>query len=116
MRFIFKTDYDQDIRLAKHGGHTFWYGVLGLALLVAPWAVPEYWLAQLTFVLIYATVGLDESDEFLRQNALIRDVWGPTAVPVCETLAGADHFSIVEGLAQPGARLHELALRLVSLR
>ena len=58
MRFIFKTDYDQDIRLAKHGGHTFWYSTLGLALLVAPWAVPEYWLAQLTFVLIYATVGL----------------------------------------------------------
>jgi branched-chain amino acid transport system permease protein len=25
MRFIFKTDYDQDIRLAKHGGHVFWY-------------------------------------------------------------------------------------------
>ena len=24
----------------------------------------------------------DESDEFLRQNQLIRDVWGPTAVPV----------------------------------
>ena len=28
MRFIFKTDYDQDIRLAKHGGHIFWYGLL----------------------------------------------------------------------------------------
>jgi arylformamidase len=65
---------------------------------------------------LFTTVGLDESDEFLRQNALIRDVWGPTAVPVCETLPGADHFSIVEGLARPGARLHELALRLVGLR
>jgi branched-chain amino acid transport system permease protein len=58
MRFIFKTDYDQDIRLAKHGGHVFWYGVLGLFLAVAPWALPEYWLAQLTFVLIYSVVGL----------------------------------------------------------
>jgi len=65
---------------------------------------------------LYTTVGLDESDEFLRQNALIRDVWGPTAVPVCETLPGADHFSIVEGLADPRGRLHELALRLVGLR
>ena len=44
----------QDIRLAKHGGHVFWYGLLVLALLAAPWLVPEYWLAQLTFVLIYA--------------------------------------------------------------
>ena len=58
MRFIFKTDYDQDIRLAKHGGHVFWYSLLGLFLAVAPWALPEYWLAQLTFVLIYAIVGL----------------------------------------------------------
>ena len=58
MRFLFKTDYNQDIRLAKHGGHTFWYSLLGLFLVVAPWAIPEYWLAQLTFVLIYAVVGL----------------------------------------------------------
>ncbi len=58
MRFIFKTDYDQDIRLAKHGGHVFWYGLLGLFLLAAPWLLDEYWLAQLTFVLIYSVVGL----------------------------------------------------------
>jgi branched-chain amino acid transport system permease protein len=58
MRFIFKTNYNQDIKLAKHGGHVFWYSLLGLALLVAPWAIEEYWLAQLTFVLIYSIVGL----------------------------------------------------------
>jgi len=58
MRYIFKTDYDQDIRLAKHGGHTFWYSALMLFLVAAPWVVDEYWLAQLTFVLIYAIVGL----------------------------------------------------------
>jgi branched-chain amino acid transport system permease protein len=58
MRFIFKTDYDQDIRLAKHGGHVFWYSALGLLLLAAPWLFAEYWLAQLTFVLIYGIVGL----------------------------------------------------------
>ncbi|MFP8778547.1 branched-chain amino acid ABC transporter permease [Hydrogenophaga sp. RWCD_12] len=58
MRFIFKTDYNQDIRLAKHGGHVFWYALLCAFLLVAPWTLPEYWLAQLTFVLIYAIVGL----------------------------------------------------------
>ncbi len=58
MRFIFKTDYAQDIDLAKHSGHVVWYGLLIVALLVAPWVVPEYWLAQLTFVLIYAIVGL----------------------------------------------------------
>ncbi len=58
MRYIFKTDYGQDVNLAKHGGHVFWYGALVLLLLTAPWLFAEYWLAQLTFVLIYSIVGL----------------------------------------------------------
>ncbi len=58
MRFIFKTDYDQDLRLAKHAGHLFWYGVLMLVLLASPWLLEEYLLAQLTLVLIYSVVGL----------------------------------------------------------
>ncbi|MBY4594815.1 branched-chain amino acid ABC transporter permease [Ottowia caeni] len=58
MRFIFKTSYEQDIRLAKHGGHVFWYSALVLFMMAAPWLLPEYWLAQLTFVLIYGIVGL----------------------------------------------------------
>jgi len=58
MRYIFKTSYDQDIRLAKHGGQVFWYGMLCVFLLAAPWVIDEYWLAQLTFVLIYGIVGL----------------------------------------------------------
>ena len=58
MRFIFKTNYEQDIRLAKHGGQVFWYSALLLALLAAPWAIAEYWLAQLTFILVYGIVGL----------------------------------------------------------
>lgn len=58
MRFIFKTDYNQDIRIIQHGGQRFWYGLLGLFLLAAPWLLGEYVLAQMTFVLIYAIVGL----------------------------------------------------------
>ena len=58
MRFLFKTSYEQDIRLAKHGGHVFWYSALALLMAAAPWIIAEYWLAQLTFVLIYAIVGL----------------------------------------------------------
>jgi branched-chain amino acid transport system permease protein len=57
MRFIFKTSYEQDIRLVKHGGQAFWYGLLGLALAAAP-LLPEYYLSQLTFVCIYALVGV----------------------------------------------------------
>jgi arylformamidase len=65
---------------------------------------------------LYATVGAAESDEFLRQNQLIRDVWGPTAVPVCETIPGRNHFDVLESLVDPGGRLHDLALRLLGLR
>ena len=65
---------------------------------------------------LLTTVGSEESDEFLRQNRLIRDVWGPTAVPVCESVPGANHFSVLRNLADPAGRLHELALRLLGLR
>jgi branched-chain amino acid transport system permease protein len=58
MRFMFKTDYRQDIRLFKHEGQIFWYGLLGVLLILAPWLLGAYWLSQLTFVLIYAIAGL----------------------------------------------------------
>jgi branched-chain amino acid transport system permease protein len=58
MRFLFKTDYAQDIKLARHGGHVFWYGLLLVFLVAAPVLLPEYLLAQLTFILIYGVVGL----------------------------------------------------------
>jgi arylformamidase len=65
---------------------------------------------------LYAAVGLEESDEFRRQNLLIREVWGPTAVPVCETVPAANHFTVLNSLADPAGRLHDLALRLLGLR
>jgi arylformamidase len=65
---------------------------------------------------LYAVAGGDESSEFMRQNLLIREQWGPTSVPVCETLSGAGHYDILHNLADPRGRLHELALRLLGLR
>jgi len=65
---------------------------------------------------LYAVVGADESEEFLRQNQLIREVWGPTSVPVCETLPNTNHFTVLHSLADPRGRLHDLALRLLDLR
>jgi arylformamidase len=65
---------------------------------------------------LYATVGANESDEFLRHNQLIRDQWGPSAVPVCEPVPGSDHFTVLESLVDPSGRLHQLALRLLGLR
>ncbi len=65
---------------------------------------------------LYAAVGADESEEFIRHNQLIRDQWGPTAVPVCETVPGTNHFTVLESLVDPRGRLHDLALRLLDLR
>jgi arylformamidase len=62
---------------------------------------------------LYSVVGGDESSEFLRQNWLIEQTWGQQAVPICEALPGLNHFSVLEALAQPGHRLHGLALELV---
>ena len=65
---------------------------------------------------LYAVVGGDESEEFLRQNALIRAAWGEEAVPVCEGVPGRHHIDVLFELADPRARLHRLGLSLLGLR
>lgn len=58
MRFVFKTDYDQDIRILKHGGYWWSYGILLAVLLAAPYLIGSYLQSQLVFVFIYAIVGV----------------------------------------------------------
>jgi arylformamidase len=62
---------------------------------------------------LFAVCGADESEEFIRQNRLIRDAWGEEVVEVCEALPGLNHFSILEALAEPGHPLQQLALELL---
>ena len=63
--------------------------------------------------LLYTVTGGDESSEFLRHNRMIQEAWGNDVVPVCETLPGLNHFSVLEALVQPGHRLNQLALELL---
>ncbi len=58
MRFMFKTDYEDDIKLFPHGGYIVTYGVLLAFLVVAPFVLSSYLVSQLVFVFIYATVGV----------------------------------------------------------
>jgi branched-chain amino acid transport system permease protein len=58
MRFVFKTDYEDDIRLFPHSGYVYSYGVLLAMLLLAPFVLSSYIMSQLVFVCIYATVGV----------------------------------------------------------
>ena len=62
-----------------------------------------------------AVSGAQESEEFHRQIRLIRDAWGSKTVPVCETLPGLNHFSVLDALVQPEHRLHRIALELLAV-
>jgi len=58
MRFMFKTDYEDDIRLFPHSGYVVSYGTLLALLAIAPFVLSSYIMSQLVFVCIYATVGV----------------------------------------------------------
>jgi len=64
---------------------------------------------------LYAVVGGLESEEFLRQNRLIRQAWGAKAVPVCEPIADCNHLTILHDLADPLGRCHRLVNELLGL-
>ncbi len=58
MRFIFKTRYGQDVDLFKHNGQRFWYGLLAIAVLLAPFGLDRFYVGELALVLIYAIAGI----------------------------------------------------------
>ncbi len=58
MRFLFKTDYEDDIRLFPHSGYLVSYGALLILLIAAPFVLSSYLVSQLVFVCIYAIVGV----------------------------------------------------------
>jgi len=58
MRFIFKTDYQQDIRVWRHGGDLFWYGLLLVSMIVAPTVLDDFYLGELSVVLVWAVAAI----------------------------------------------------------
>jgi branched-chain amino acid transport system permease protein len=58
MRFLFKTRYQQDIKILKHGGQKFWFGLLAAAALVAPLLLGNFYLGEISLVMIYAIAGI----------------------------------------------------------
>ena len=62
---------------------------------------------------LYSVAGADECSEFIRHNTLIRTAWGKKTVPVCESIPGRNHFSVLEDLTAPWQPLHKLASQLV---
>ncbi len=58
MRFIRKTNYQQDINLIQHSGQVLWYGLLLLAVCSGPLWLGRFLLGEFSFVFIYAIAGL----------------------------------------------------------
>lgn len=64
---------------------------------------------------LHALVGALESEEFLRQNQLIRNAWGAATVQVCEQIIGTNHLDVLHDFADANGRSHALALELLGL-
>lgn len=58
MRFLFKTDYRQDIRLFELPIDLTWYALLAAVLVIAPLWLDSYYISQLTVIFIYGVVSV----------------------------------------------------------
>src|SRR5579871_6792865 len=58
MRYVFRTDYRQDITLWRHNADLFWYGVLIVVLLLIPAMMGEFYVGELGGVFIFAIAGV----------------------------------------------------------
>lgn len=58
MRFFFKTDYNQDLDLFRDHVDRFWYALLLVVLLAAPFVLEDFWLGEISNVFILSVVGL----------------------------------------------------------
>jgi branched-chain amino acid transport system permease protein len=130
MRFLFKTGYEQDIRLFKHGGSVFWYSLLGVVLLAAPWWAGEYVMSQLHFILIYSIVGFGlmmlvgftgqislGHAAFLAVGAYTEALMQAAGVPFVVSIACAALFSAAVGVivGLPALRLKGIYLAIATL-
>jgi branched-chain amino acid transport system permease protein len=58
MRFLFKTAYEQDIRLFPDRVVATWYGLLAVAVLLLPALLSRYYVGEITWVFIYGICGV----------------------------------------------------------
>src|SRR5437762_6609675 len=58
MRFLFKTAYEQDIRLFRDSIAAMWYGLLAVAVLLLPALLSRYYIGEITWVFVYGICGV----------------------------------------------------------
>jgi branched-chain amino acid transport system permease protein len=130
VRFLFKTGYEQDVRLFQHGGQVFSYGLLGAVLLLAPWWAGEYVMSQLHFICIYSIVGFGlmmlvgftgqislGHAAFLAVGAYTEALMQAAGVPFVISISCAALFSAAAGVivGLPALRLKGIYLAIATL-
>jgi len=76
-------------------------------------ASPQLWPPPPAARTVVAAVGGNESAEFLRQSRDIADVWGRAGLKTeCLVVPGANHFTVVDALADPTSALHTCVVAL----
>lgn len=58
MRFAYDTSYSDAQRLLRYRSQWLCYGALAIALIVAPWVIPAYYVGELSYLFIIAIASL----------------------------------------------------------
>jgi len=130
MRYLFRTQYQQDIALFRHNGDRFWYGLLVLLVLAAPAILGEFYIGELGAVFIFAIAGVGlmllvgytglislGHAAFLGIGAYVNAVLLAQGVPFLVTLPVAGLFTALCGAAigRPTLRMSGLYLAIATL-
>src|SRR6201987_3592506 len=130
MRYMFRTDYRQDIALWRHRGDLFWYGLLLAMLVVIPFVLSEFYVGELGGVFIFAIAGVGlmllagytglislGNAAFLGIGAYTNSVLLAQGVPFVITLPVSGLFTAVFGAAigLPTLRMSGLYLAIATL-
>ena len=130
MRYFFKTEYKQDLRVWRHRGDIVWYGLLTVALLVLPMIAGEFYVGELAGVFVFAIAGVGlmlligytglvslGHSAFLGIGAYTNAVLLAQGVPFALTLPAAGVVTALAGIAigVPTLRMSGLYLAIATL-
>ncbi len=130
MRTVFKTSYDADIRLFRHGAQAFWYGALLVCVLALPLLLSTFLIGEATNVLIWALAGMGlmvltgqaglvsiGHTAFLAAGCYVNAILQMKGVPflVAFPLSGLAAGIVGVIVAVPALRLHGIYLAIATL-
>jgi branched-chain amino acid transport system permease protein len=130
MRYMFRTQYRQDIALWRHNGDRFWYGLLAVVVMIVPLIFGEFYVGELGAVYIFAIAGVGlmllvgytglislGHAAFLGIGAYVNAVLLNKGVPFLITLPVAGLFTALCGAAigRPTLRMSGLYLAIATL-